>query len=121
MEAKKRLSIEPGSTVGGAIRLSEPTDKLAIAEGIETGLAIHCNMALPVWVAGSAHFLSKMAIPPQVNEVYIFCDNDANHCGQKAANTLAERLTSEGKRVEVFTPPEPGTDWLDILYGGDKQ
>jgi putative DNA primase/helicase len=51
-----------------------------------------------------------------VTELVIYADNDVNGAGERAAEWLARRI---GKRVKVAvrTPPEPGTDWNDVLLG----
>lgn len=116
-EPKKLQVIEPGATTGGATRLAEPGQILAVTEGIETGLAVLCATGLPVWAAGSAVLLEKMLIPVTVREVLIFTDNDLNKCGQHAGEALAGRLRNEHKAVELYTPPEAGLDWLDVFYG----
>ncbi len=116
-EPKKLRVIEPGATTGGATRLAEPGEILAVTEGIETGLAVLCATGLPVWAAGSAVLLAKMDIPPTVREVYIFSDNDSNEIGQNAGKALALRLKNEHRAVELYTPPAAGLDWLDVFFG----
>lgn len=116
-EPKKLQVIEPGATSGGATRLAEPGEILAVTEGIETGLAVLCATGLPVWAAGSAVLLAKMDIPPTVREVYIFSDNDSNEIGQNAGKALALRLKNEHRAVELYTPPAAGLDWLDVFFG----
>ena len=49
-EGRKLMPVADGKkTTGGAIRLFESEDTLAIAEGIETALAVHVITGLPVW------------------------------------------------------------------------
>lgn len=120
-EPKKLQVIEAGAATGGAVRLAEPADLLAISEGIETGLAIQTARAIPVWAAGSAVLLEKIAIPEHVKTVLIFSDNDLNNCGQSAAYALASRLRTQNKAVGIYTPEKPGSDWLDFLYGGKRR
>ena len=62
--------------------------------------------------------MRNMVIPPEVEEVTIFADNDipdqkGRRAGQEAAKVLAERLRAEGKKVQVVTPSQPGTDFHD--------
>lgn len=116
-EPKKLQVIEPGATTGGATRLAEPGQILAVTEGIETGLAVLCATGLPVWAAGSAVLLEKMLIPVTVREVLIFSDNDSNEIGQNAGKALALRLKNEHRAVEIYIPPAAGLDWLDVFYG----
>ena len=103
---------------GPAIRLFDATEELALAEGIETGLAVHLSLGVPVWASYSASNLEHIWIPPSVKRVRIYADNDANFAGQAAAYALARRLKSEekvsGKRdVRVFVPQKVNTDWAD--------
>ena len=103
---------------GAAIRLYEPEGELALAEGIETALAVHLRLALPVWAAGNAGALEAVEIPANVTSVSIFADCDENYCGQAAAYALAHRLASgkRKRRVAVYVPRETGTDFLDVYY-----
>ena len=63
---------------GAAVRLFEPGDELAIAEGIETALAVHLGTGKPVWAALSCGNLEKLWIPDSVARVCIYADNDAD-------------------------------------------
>jgi putative DNA primase/helicase len=108
---KKLLSC---AGTGAAIRLFEPTDELGIAEGIETAIAAYELFHVPTWATISTAILESFVPPVGVRRLIIFGDHDANFAGQKAAYTLAQRL-SQKVAVEVEIPPDPGTDWLDAL------
>lgn len=115
-KSKKLLST---GIKGGAIRLFEATDELALAEGIETALAIHLGTGKPVWAALNEGNLSQVVLPAAVTRVCIYADNDASYTGQAAAYALAKRLKSEQKKrghveVKVFVPPKVDTDYADI-------
>ena len=117
-EAKKVLS---SGINGAAVRLFEPTDELALAEGIETALAVHLATGKPVWAALSAGNLERVWLPASVRSVCVYGDNDANgqFDGQASAHALARRLKKEERlsgtrKVQVFIPKEPGTDWADV-------
>jgi putative DNA primase/helicase len=84
-----------------------------VAEGIETALAVHMLIGLPVWATVSAGGMEAVAIPADVHEIYICGDNDSNGRGQEAARKLAGRLLVEGRKVRVAIPVEPDTDWAD--------
>jgi putative DNA primase/helicase len=62
---------------GAAVRLFEAGDELAVAEGIETALAVHLSTGKPVWAALSCGNLEKLWIPDPVARVCIYADNDA--------------------------------------------
>jgi putative DNA primase/helicase len=106
---------------GAAVRLFDPTDELALTEGIETALAVRLSTGKPVWAAISAGNLEKLWIPESVRRVCIFADNDAGseYDGQASAYLLARRLRKQGRigprrSVEVFVPKAPGADWADV-------
>ncbi|RZI40112.1 zinc-binding protein [Herbaspirillum sp. HC18] len=116
--AKKVLS---SGINGAAVRLVEATDELAIAEGIETALAIHLATGKPVWAALNAGNLEKLWLPDTVRRICIYADNDANadYDGQAAAFALARRLKKAQQitgacQVEVFVPRQAGCDWADV-------
>ena len=112
LDVKKVLSSFDG---GPAIRLCEPTDELAITEGIETALAVLIRTCKPVWSAYSASNMEKLWIPDSVKKVCIYADNDANFIGQYAAYALARRLSTTERTVCVYVPPRVGDDWADVL------
>jgi putative DNA primase/helicase len=102
---------------GGAVRLvdlADVADVLGIAEGIETALAASVLHRLPVWAALNAGALEAWCPPETIRSVFVFGDNDDGFAGQKATYALAHRLSTKW-RVEVRIPPEPGTDWNDVL------
>lgn len=117
-DAKKVLS---SGINGAAVRLFEPTDELALAEGIETALAVHLATGKPVWAALSAGNLERLWLPESVRSICAYADNDADghFDGQAFAYALARRLKKDEhcsgpRRVQVFVPKEPGTDWADV-------
>ena len=104
---------------GGAIRLYPAGKVLAVAEGIETALAVHCLTGYPVWATVSAPLMETLVVPEYVEHVMIFADNDAPdkdgiRRGQVAAETLKEKLEKEGKRVTIVLPSLEGTDFADV-------
>ena len=107
---------------GAAIRLYEPESELALAEGIETALAVHLRTGLPVWAAGNAGSLEVVELPETVTKVAIFADCDENYRGQAAAYTAAHRLASGPEKIQVavYVPRRPGTDFLDVYYARRK-
>lgn len=48
--------------------------KLALTEGIETGLAVNLMTALPVWACVSAFGLEHVVLPEEAREFWIFAD-----------------------------------------------
>jgi putative DNA primase/helicase len=117
-DARKVLS---SGIQGAAVRLVDAGEELAVAEGLETALAVHLATGKPVWAAISAGNLEKLWLPDHVRRVCIYADNDADggYEGQACAFALARRLTrgspSDGARaVRVFLPRQPGHDWADV-------
>ena len=101
---------------GGAARLASFTDKLGIAEGIETAMSASIIHDIPVWAALSDGLLRVWEPPPVVKQVVVFGDNDDNFVGQAAAYELAKRLVTIKKlSVEVRIPKLIGCDWNDVL------
>jgi hypothetical protein len=100
---------------GGAIRLFpfEAGKPLALAEGIETALAVREAAGWPVWALVAASFLKEASLPPEVKEVVVAADHDK--AGLEAAKALAQRLLREGRKVRLAVPPVEGEDWLDAL------
>lgn len=98
---------------GAAIRLYPATDTVAIAEGIETALAVHQHTEYPVWASISAGGMKGIVLPKSIKEVLIYADNDESFTGQAAAYALAQRMVTEGRRAEVFMPNGVGLDFAD--------
>ena len=97
-----------------AVRLFAVVDAMGVAEGIETAIACTELFEIPTWAAISANGMETFMPPPGIRRVHVFGDNDPNFTGQKAAYILAHRLARD-LEVEVSIPPDPGTDWLDVL------
>ena len=118
--APRKASVEPvraslGSLAGGAVRLAEPEHgrPLLVGEGIESTAAAMALFNLPGWAALGTSGLRSIELPEHVRDVVIAADRDANGAGQLAAADLAERLESEGRRVEIRAPCTGDfADWL---------
>ncbi len=124
-DAKKLMPpVISGATNGGAIRLYEPTDILAVAEGIETALAVHVATGLPLWATITAGGMVAVEIPKSIRKVRIAADLDKSCAGELAARELARRLMMEGRDVRIIKPKGPipdnvkSVDWLDVLNEG---
>jgi putative DNA primase/helicase len=111
-----------GPVGGGAVRLGKPQrgEWLAVAEGIETTLAVMTACAIPGWAALSAGGIRTLILPAEVTHIIICADHDANDVGQRAAREAARRFLAEGRGVRVAIPPGPGTDFNDLLLGRDS-
>jgi len=134
VDSPKKLMSYPKDRkiIGGAIRLVDPGPVLAIAEGLETALAVLEGTGLPVWCAVNALLLENFVPPPGVERVVVFADKDrptdqhpSGH-GQEAAKRLVQRLWEMGIKASAIVPAgsiPPGQkslDWLDILNRDGK-
>jgi putative DNA primase/helicase len=103
-----------GPCRGGAVRLAPAGERLAIAEGLETGLSVMSATGVPTWAALSAGGVRSLVLPPLplARQVTICADHDP--AGVAAAHAAAERWHREGRQVRIAMPPEPGTDFNDL-------
>tara|TARA_R110000803_G_scaffold85370_4_gene151728 strand:- start:1255 stop:2157 length:903 start_codon:yes stop_codon:yes gene_type:complete len=101
-----------GKCKGGAVQLAPYTSKIALTEGIETGLSVQQSTNIPTWACLSTSGLTAVVIPESVAEILIFADGDIP--GNKAAQTTATRLAMQGKDVRIILAPQ-GMDWNDEL------
>jgi putative DNA primase/helicase len=108
-----------GPIGGGAVRLAPPAETLLIGEGIETTAAGMLATAQPAWAALSTSGMVALVLPPIVRTVVILADHDVSGAGERAARTAAARWLAEGRRVRLAMPPEPATDFNDVLLGRD--
>ncbi|PZP55880.1 MAG: hypothetical protein DI596_10955, partial [Azospira oryzae] len=110
VESPKKLMAYPKDRriVGGAIRLVEAGSVLAVAEGLETSLAVLEGTGLPVWCAVNAYLLEHLVPPESVRRVIVFADKDRateqhprGH-GQEAARRLVQRLWEMGIKASAI-------------------
>jgi putative DNA primase/helicase len=111
-----------GPVSGAAVRLGMPHagEWLAIAEGIETALAVATACALPAWAALSAGGIRALVLPREATHLLICAGHDASGTGQRAARGAAQRWLASGRHVRIALPPEPGTDMADALISDAK-
>ena len=106
----KRLTT--GNLGGGAVRLGALGRVMGLAEGVETALSA-MQMPMTVWASLGASRLHNVELPPEVEEVHVFVDNDEP--GRTAAKRAADVHTSVGRRVYLRSPPDECGDWNDFL------
>jgi putative DNA primase/helicase len=107
-----------GPIASGAVRLAPAAAMLLVGEGIETSLAAMEATRIPAWSALSTAGLTRLVLPPSVRTVVSLADHDHNGAGERAARGAAVRWLAEGRSVRIAMPPEPGTDFNDMLVGG---
>lgn len=109
---KKVLGMVPD---GSAIRLFKRERHLGVAEGIETAISAYRLFGIPTWATVTAGGMEKWLPPDGVEQVTVFGDDDKSFTGQKAAYTLANKLSIKGYHVDVRIPETSGWDWNDSL------
>jgi putative DNA primase/helicase len=116
----KKLTGTSGALAGAAIWLGSPHIRpdgqpgLAVAEGIETALAVTAIHGIGCWAAVSAHGMTTFEWPDGVRNLYVMGDNDESNTGQQAADKLAKRAAAKGLTARVHIPRETGHDWADV-------
>lgn len=105
--AKSKLSL--GSIRGGAVRLGDPVDHVAVCEGLEDGLTIAQGLDAPVWVSVGTSNLPTMELPASVRSVLISADND--NAGEGAAQKAAHAFASRGLDVRTIYPAQGHKDF----------
>ena len=107
----KRLTT--GNLGAGAVRLGATARIMGLAEGVETALSAMQMTGMTVWASLGASRLHSVELPPEVDEVHVFVDNDEP--GRTAAKRTADAHTSLGRRVYLRSPPDQCGDWNDFL------
>lgn len=108
-----RLLLGKHRKAGGVVRLwpnDAVTTGLAIAEGIETALAV-ATAYRPVWSCIDASNLAAFPVLDGIESLLIVADGD--DVGIRAANACAERWARAGREVRLAVPPR-GMDAADL-------
>jgi hypothetical protein len=109
-----------GARAGGVIRLwpdCPPGPSLCAGEGIESTLSaiVLGEASAPAWACGGAGSMGKLPVIDGVKSLRLIVDHDANGVSQRAAEECAERWLAAGREVSWRMPPDPGTDFNDVL------
>ena len=103
-----------GPAAGGAVRLAAHGPRLALCEGVETGLSVlQACPGLPVWATVGTAGFNNLIIPPGVAELTIAADGD--EAGEAAALKAAQRFVAEVGRVLIARPTPGHNDFNDML------
>lgn len=123
LPAKKMQTRYQGSLKGAAIQLypmSLQDGRLAVCEGIETGLAVREMFGLPVYVCCTAWGMKNVDFPESLQELYIVADHDLTCTGLESARHLGIRGLKAKVRVSLWLPDNVGDDALDELNRREK-
>lgn len=108
-----RLLLGGHRKAGGVIRLwpdEAVTTGLAVAEGIETALAL-AHVYRPAWACIDAGNLAALPVLAGIECLVIGADHD--EAGLRAAEACADRWTAAGVDVVAMAPTQRRTDWCD--------
>ncbi len=100
-----------GDVHGAGTPLAQVGPKLAVSEGIETGLSVQQATGIPTLAALSAAGMQALVLPAGVQEVFIAADPDS--VGMNAAQAAARRWHADGRIVRIVKPPD-GLDFNDL-------
>lgn len=133
VESPKKMMRYPEDrkVLGGAIRLCKPGRILAVAEGIETALAVWQGTGIPTWATVNAVMMANFVVPQGVEQLIVFSDKDRSTVqhpqghGQEAAKALVTKTWGNNIKAMAIVPPgeipqgEKSLDWMDMLrmYG----
>lgn len=123
----KKLMSHPNDVPmqGSAVRLFRYTDTLAVAEGIETAIAVTEATRIPCWALITSTLMPEFVPPSDVKRVLVFGDKDRptkiypKGAGQEKAQELVKRLWALGVKASLALPPSDipegakSVDWLD--------
>lgn len=129
VESPKKLMAYPDdrTVTGGAIQFCSFGRVLAVAEGIETAMAVMQATGIPTWPTVNAVMLENFVPPSSVEQLIVFADKDRptqlkpKGTGQEAAIQLVKRAWGLGVKATAITPSgeipdgEKSLDWLDVL------
>ena len=109
-----------GRLGSGAVRLFAAHGRtLGWAEGIESALAASMLSEIPCWATLGAERFAHVALPPGVQHLILFLDNDAG--GRRAEKLARQALRGADLTIEARYPSLPGGDWNDVLRGGRSE
>jgi hypothetical protein len=102
-----KADIEPnrmmlGDCIGHAVQLSEFTDTLGVAEGIETALSAQVLTGVSCWAVLSTSGMRNFIWPECLKSLVIF--RDAGTPGKDAADALSARALQAGLDVHICSP-----------------
>lgn len=127
--AKKMMSSIQGVKSGPTAILLDPPGApvIALAEGLETALAVKGTLEMPTHCTVNVGGLKKWRPSIGTELVVIFEDKDLSKAGEEGASELKQALTEMGVKCLIQTPPLPipegkkSVDWQDVVQQCGKQ
>ena len=110
---------------GGAVQISPPAKIMAVAEGLETTLAVLEGTGLAVNCVVNTSLMKSWMPTVGTRCVIIFADHDKNNAGVVAAQVLYDKLIKLGYICYIALPQDEddleNVDWANVLvrYGVD--
>jgi putative DNA primase/helicase len=102
-----------GPSRSAAVKLSQASHTLTVAEGLETALAGSAAGMGSVWAMGSSSAIATLPVLPSVTTLVILAENDRG-ASQKAVSACRRTWSSAaGKRLFVVTPTAD-KDFADV-------
>ena len=108
-----------GQVAGHAARFAGAvTDRILLAEGIETALRSKMRMLAgsydwSTWACLSWSGIENCEIPGSVHEIFIAADHDENGVGERAATRKVAELRARGIEANWKMPAAVGKDFAD--------
>lgn len=111
----RRMLGRPGR---GAVMLAPATDRLGLAEGVETALSAMILLGIPVWATLGNERFGHVAIPDTVTHLILLPDNDRG--GRIGVARALDAYVAPGRTIDTLLPPAGFNDWNDVLRAGGE-
>jgi putative DNA primase/helicase len=102
-----------GRPLDAAVRLAPAQAELGLAEGIESALAAHQLLGIPVWATLGSERLAHVTIPSTVRRLTLL--PDADRSGRIGEGKARRAYAREGLDLRTQWPWRGHKDWNDIL------
>jgi hypothetical protein len=104
-----------GRKLEAAIKLMPATNRICLAEGVETALAAAMLGLTPIWAAGGRAGMAKFPLIDGVDELGLLVDHDIEGDSQRDAAEAFDTWTADGRDVWFDMPETPGQDFNDLV------
>ena len=120
MEAAAAMMPSVSPILGSAIRLTEVSELMGIAIGIENALAVTQIYGVNCWAAPSNEMFGMFVPPAGVKQLIIYSDNHQDCVRQQEAYKLAGRLNQNTEVVTVICFPMEGDSYIDLVVTDER-